>query len=73
MYDIGLEKEDILSLQNVKCKNKIVLSSNKYDDIPYVLTIKPTDKFNGKQYLDKDYFGRRTFEKKFDFVKWLNT
>lgn len=69
MYDLGdLTEEDILRLDTVKCKNKIVLSQNKRD-IPYVLTIKPRE---GVNYLDTDRFGRRTFEKKFDFVDWLN-
>lgn len=38
----------------------------------YVLTIKPNNCFNGESYLDKDCFRIRTFEKYWDFVKWLN-
>lgn len=69
MYDFGgITKEDILKLDAIKCKNKIVLSEKEYD-IPYVLTIKPR---NDKNYLDRDRFGIRTFEREFDFVDWLN-
>lgn len=69
MYDLGdITEEDILKLDQIKCKNKIVLSQNKRN-IPYVLTIEPRQ---GTTYLDKDRLGRRTFEKEFDFVEWLN-
>ena len=69
MYDFdGITEEEILRLDKIKCKNKIVLSPNK-SDIPYVLTIKPKTTSN---YLDFDWLGRRTFEKQFDFVTWLN-
>ena len=69
MYDLGdVTEEDILRLDKVKCKNKVVLSQNKWD-IPYVVTIKPR---NGTNYLDKNRFGLRTFERKFDYVSWLN-
>lgn len=52
--------------------NKIVLSDKEYPDIDYVLTIQPNNKVNGQQYLDKDILDKRTFEKHFDFIKWLN-
>lgn len=69
MYELdGITEEDIRRLEKIKCKNKIVLSAHKHD-IPYVLTIKPKGATN---YLVSDRFGRRPFEKKFDFVKWLN-
>ena len=43
MYDRdGITKEDILSLNDVACKDKIVLSDKQYDDIDYVITIEPT-------------------------------
>lgn len=74
MYDRdGIIKDDIKKLKNINCKNKIVLSDKEYKDIDYVLTIKPNyDKANGQQYLDRDILDKRTFEKHFDFVKWLN-
>lgn len=74
MYDRdGITKDDIRKLESVNCKNKIVLSDKEYKDIDYVLTIKPNyDKVNGQQYLDRDILDKRTFEKHFDFVRWLN-
>ena len=69
MYDMdNITEDDIRRLEKIKCRNKIVLSANKRD-LPYVLTIKSKGASN---YLEADRFGRRTFEKKFDFVKWLN-
>lgn len=73
MYDKdGISKEDIRKLEKVNCKNKIVLSDKEYPDIDYVIKIEPNNRINGEQYLDKDIWGKRTFEKYFDFVKWLN-
>lgn len=73
MYDRdGITKDDILSLNDVVCKNKIVFSDKQYKDIDYVMTIKPTSKLLGNQYLDKNWLGIRSFEKHFDFVSWLN-
>lgn len=73
MYDRdGITKTDIRKLESVACKNKIVLSDKEYGNLDYVLAIKKSGRPYGEQYLDKDWLGRRTFEKKFDFVKWLN-
>lgn len=73
MYDRdGITKDDILSLNDVVCKNKIVFSNMQYDDIDYVMTIQPANRPLGNQYLDKDWLGVRSFEKHFDFVSWLN-
>lgn len=69
MYDMNfLTEEDFRRLEKIPCRNKVVLSARKWD-IPYVLTIKPRKEEN---YLDFDALGFRTFEKKFDFVSWLN-
>lgn len=73
MYDRdGITEEDIRRLERIECKNKMVLSDMYYPDIDYVLTMKPTERANGAQFLDTDWFGRRTFEKNWDFVEWLN-
>lgn len=73
MYDKGdITEEDIRHLELVPCKNKLVFSDKVYPDIDYVLTIKPKKRFNGDAYLDQDWLGIRTFEKKWNFVKWLN-
>lgn len=73
MYDRGdVTESDIRRLENVNCKGKVVFSDKEYCDIEYVVTIVPNDRINGEAYLDKDWLGKRTFEKKWDFVKWLN-
>lgn len=74
MYDRdGITTEDILKLREIPCKNKIVFSEHSHPEIDYIVKIKPTNRVNGQQYLDKDWFGFRTFEKQFDYVKWLNS
>lgn len=76
MYDRdNLSREQILSLREVKCKRLIVLTeTSKYPDIEYVYHISRTNKnrVNEQVFLDMDLFGLRTFEKQWDFVKWLN-
>lgn len=73
MYDRdGITKEDIMRLQDIPCRNKAVISENTYPDIPYVITMQGNNRPNGPQCLDKDWLGLRSFEKKFDFVRWLN-
>lgn len=73
MYDRdGIAEEDIRKLETVKCKNKIVLSDKKHDDIDYVIEMNKNDVQFGEQCLDKDWLGRRTFEKQFNLVQWLN-
>jgi uncharacterized protein (DUF1919 family) len=73
MYDRGgITREDILKLENIECKNKIVLTNKNYD-IDYTLQIKPNEnKVDGQVFLDRDILCKRTFEKYFDFVKFLN-
>lgn len=73
MYDRdGIAREDIRRLEKIVCRNKVVLSDKHYPGIDYVVTMSPTERVNGAQFLDKDWLGRRTFEKHWDFVRWLN-
>ena len=73
MYDRdGITQKDIKRLENIQCKNKVVLSDKHFPNIDYVVTMSPTERVNGSQFLDEDWLGRRTFEKKWDFVRWLN-
>lgn len=76
MYDRdNLSREQILSLKQVKCKRLIVLSErNIYSYIDYVYHIDRPNKGRDSEhvFLDTDFFGLRTFEKQWDFVKWLN-
>ena len=76
MYDRdGLTREQIYSLRNIRCKRLIVLSEwDKYPELDYVYQIKRTGirRNNDQVFLDDDFFGIRTFEKQWNFVKWLN-
>lgn len=70
----NLSKEEISLIEKVKCKNKIVITDNENNNLEYALYVKPNlTRNDGFQCLDRDIFGIRTFEKKFDFVKWLNS
>lgn len=75
MYDKdGLDKNDLEKLKSVKCKGKLVISNREFDDLDYVIKI-PADMNNPetRYRLDKNKFtSLRTFEKYFDYVKWLN-
>lgn len=75
MYDRdGLTREDLLKLKEVPCKGKAVLSEHvrNYDGIDYIYTLKPHKNENGALFTYSDWFGFKTFEKQFDYVKWLN-
>lgn len=73
MYDRdGITEEDILKLQDIPCRGKVVLSDKKHESIDYVYTLRPSHNPNGYQFVDSDWFGIRTFEKQFDYVTWLN-
>ena len=63
---------EILKLQDYPCRNKVVYSSRSYSNIPYVHTMQGQDPLD-VQCTDKDRFGIRTFEKQFDYVRFLNS
>ena len=71
--DGGITEEDILNLESISCRNKLVLSDKKHPGIKYVKTIKPSKRKYGNRYIDKDWLGFTTFEKHFDYVGWLNS
>lgn len=73
MYDRdGITKKDMMQLEKVRCKNKVILSVKDYSDLDYVLKLQPSKNPNGEQCMDANIWGIRTFEKQFDFVTWLN-
>lgn len=76
LYDRdNLSREQVLSLKDVECKRLIMLSErDDYCDLNYVHKINRSNKGRSDEqvFLDKDWFGIRTFEKQFDFVAWLN-
>ena len=75
MYDRdGITQNDILKIKDIPCKGRIVLSEyiRNYEGVDYIKTLKPGKKANGALFTDADWFGLKTFEKQFDFVKFLN-
>ena len=75
LYNLdGLTAEHIAKLETVPCKNKVILTSLPMPDVPWSIQIKPimTHRYP-YNYLEKDMFGVRYFEKKFDYVSFLNT
>lgn len=72
MYDRdGITEEDILKLRDYPCKGKVIFSACTYDTVDYVHTLS-TQNPEDFQCVDKDRFGLRTFEKQFDYVRFLN-
>ena len=73
MYDrYGITESDIRKFGEVECRNKLVISYHDYPKNEYVKKMVPSRKRNGQQCMDVDVLGFRTFEKQFDYVKWLN-
>ena len=74
LYDRdNLTASDFQQLANIKCKRIICLTDDENKKSDYCYRIKPNrNRINGLTFLDKDRFGIRTFEKQWDFVKWLN-
>ena len=73
---MDITREDLIKLSKVKCKKLIVLTEKRDNiDLPFMKYIKRDAKGrpDAQVFLDKNIFGIRTFERKWDFVKWLNT
>lgn len=69
----GVSVEQLKKLEKVKCNNKVVLTEKAIPEIEWSFLIKPNYRENyPSAYLGKDVFGVRRFEKKFDFVEFLN-
>lgn len=76
MYDRdGVTREDLLKLKDVPCKGKVVFSEHvrNYEGVDYLHTMKPHRNENGALFTHEDWFGFKTFEKQFDYVKFLNS
>lgn len=68
--------EDMLSLKNVPCKGKVVLSVKEYDDIDYIVHLpKDPEKDCVNMYMfDKSPILKRfRWEREWDYVSWLNS
>ncbi len=74
MYNLdGVTVEEIKQLENFKCNNKIVLSCKELPEISWSLYIKPVMKYKYPYgYIGKDFLGIMHYEKKFDFIGFLN-
>lgn len=73
MYDReNLTLEEMRAIEKVPCRGKVIFSDKEWPGLDYVITMKTTDCPMGAQCMDKNWFGIRTFERQFDFVKWLN-
>ena len=70
----GITEDDMRKLEQVDCKNKVVLTAKPHPDIDFA--------FQLPEYAGEDYVGyylgknaitdKTVVEKHFDFVKWLN-
>lgn len=64
--------DEIRKIEQAHCKRKIILTSKKLDlDYAYYME-ENINQPNSEVFLDKDKYGIRTFEKKWDFISWLN-
>ena len=70
--DGKISEQDIIQFGKIKCANKIVLSKNEYPQYDYVLTIPVNPKDKNQHYMSRNLIGRRQFEKRFDYVDWIN-
>lgn len=69
----GLTMEQIKSMEQFPCKNKVLLTAEPMPEVSWSYYIKPNKHQKwASAYLGKDIFGVRWFEKKFDFVDFLN-
>lgn len=69
----GLSIEQALELEKFPCKNKVLLTAEPIPEISWAYYIKPNKRQQyASSYLGKDLFGIRWFEKKWDFVGFLN-
>lgn len=66
-------EKDLKKFENFKCNNKALLTRNPNNHKSYAYYIKP--QYNKKYplvYMNRDIIGLNEFEKKFDFVSFLN-
>lgn len=69
----GVTIEEVKLLEKCTCNNKVLLTSKPIPEISWSYHIEPVYRSQYPfSYLGKDILGLRTFEKKFDFVGFLN-
>ena len=73
MYDReNLTLEELREIEEIPCRGRIIFSDKERPELDYVVTMKTTDRPMSAQCMDKNWLGIRSFERQFDFVKWLN-
>lgn len=72
MFDVDVDKEDILKFGDVPCRNRICLSEYGHEDIAYVKKLRRGKKDINRRFMDKNFLLRRRFECQFDFVDFIN-
>lgn len=74
MYNLdGVTEEQLHLLDDYPCNNKVVLTSKELPDIYWSKFIKrPNTGQYPDSYLGRNIFGLRHFEKKWDYVEFLN-
>ena len=74
MFDTeGVTYEDLKKVENFKCNNKVILTSNPDCNISWSHYIEENKNTQyPKFFMDRDIWGRRNFEKNFDFVEFIN-
>ncbi len=70
----GITREDILKFGEIPCRNRVIFTSQRYEDIPYACFLPP---YEGEEqvgyYLQKNPITDQTvMERYFDITKWLN-
>lgn len=69
----GLTIEQVHQLEEIPCRNKVLLTSVPVPEISWSYYIEPNNRQRyPSSYLGKNIFGVRWFERKFDFVEFLN-
>ena len=69
----GITVEQLKSLEQLPCKGMAVLTATPLPEIPWSVYIKPVPSHRYPlNYLEKDVFGVRYFERKFDYISFLN-
>lgn len=65
--------EVIKEFEKIDCRNRVVLCEKNNMNLDYVLAIKPHKwRIDGSRYMDRDLLWRWSFEKNFNYVKWIN-
>ena len=75
LYNLdGVTIDQLQRLEQVQCRNKIVLTATPLPELKWSYYIKPDLHHQYPySYLSKNLFGKRYYERKFDFVAFLNS